>query len=79
MTPATGLISDTEFTGGDVMLKVIHLQRQDKEDKKPLKCWGIGKDKDKDKGRGRERQEGEVSMLDIKYKKHGWDMSKEGF
>ena len=82
--PATGLISDAEFAGWDAMLEVIRLRRQDKEDKKALERWGGGKDKDKDKEKkGGSGKEGEVSALDIKYKKRGsvreWDMGKEGF
>ena len=72
--PATGLISDAEFAGWDAMLEIIKLRRQDKEDKKALERWGGDKDKDK---------AGEVSALDIKYKKRGavreWDLGKEGF
>ena len=57
--PATGLISDAEFAGWDAMLEVIRLRRQDKEDKKALERWGIGKEKEKvGEGRkGREIQE----------------------
>ncbi|KAI0756105.1 hypothetical protein C8Q80DRAFT_1264208 [Daedaleopsis nitida] len=81
--PATGLISDAEFAGWDAMLELIRLRRQDKEDKKAMERWGISsKDKDKDKDKVKE-QSGEVSALDIKYKKRGavreWDMGKEGF
>ncbi|KAI0714627.1 hypothetical protein C8Q76DRAFT_795486 [Earliella scabrosa] len=78
--PATGLISDAEFAGWDAMLEVIRLRRQDKEDKKAMERWGISKDADKGKS---STKEGEVSALDIKYKKRGsvreWDLGKEGF
>ena len=83
--PATGLISDAEFAGWDAMLEVIRLRRQDREDKKTLERWGVGKEKEKDRGGERDKsgKEGEVSALDIKYKKRGsvreWDMGKEGF
>ena len=76
--PATGLISDAEFAGWDAMLEVIRLRRQDKEDKKAMERWGVGKEKEK-----AGEKAGEVSALDIKYKKRGavreWDMGKEGF
>ena len=76
--PATGLISDAEFAGWDAMLEVIRLRRQDKEDKKAMERWGIGKEKEKVGEKAVE-----VSALDIKYKKRGavreWDMGKEGF
>ncbi len=79
--PATGLISDAEFEGWDAMLEIIRMRRQDKEDKKAMERWGISKDKDKAKAD--ERKAGEVSALDIKYKKRGavreWDLGKEGF
>ena len=79
--PATGLISDAEFAGWDAMLEVIRLRRQDREDKKALERWGVGKEKEKE--RDKRGKEGEVSALDIKYKKRGsvreWDMGKEGF
>ena len=77
--PATGLISDAEFAGWDAMLEVIRLRRQDKEDKKAMERWGIGKEKEREKTG---EKAGEVSALDIKYKKRGavreWDMGKEG-
>ena len=79
--PATGLISDAEFAGGGAMLALIRLRRQDKEDKKALERWG-GAVAAKDKA-GSDKAVGEVSALDIKYKKRGsvreWDMGKEGF
>lgn len=84
--PATGLISDEDFAGWDAMLELIRIRRQDKEDKKALERWGGGKDKDKGKGREKgaeKRADGEVSVLDIEYKKRGavreWDLGKEGF
>lgn len=80
--PATGLISDEEFAGWDAMLEIIRMRRQDKEDKKAMERWGIGKEKDKGKGKDK-RVEGDVSVLDIEYKKRGavreWDLGKEGF
>ena len=80
--PATGLISDEEFAGWDAMLEIIRLRRQDKEDKKAMERWGISKDKDKGKDKEK-RKDGEISALDIEYKKRGsvreWDLGKEGF
>ncbi|KAI1786788.1 hypothetical protein LXA43DRAFT_1032038 [Ganoderma leucocontextum] len=65
------------------MLEVIRLRRQDKEDKKAMERWGVGKGDDRDKDKGSGKKEEEVSALDIKYKKRGsvreWDMGKEGF
>ena len=76
--PATGMISDAEFAGWDAMLELIRLRRQDKEDKKALERYGLAKDGEKGAEKG-----GEVSALDIKYKKRGsvrdWDLGKEGF
>ena len=76
--PATGLIPDADYSGWDAMLELIRMRREDKEEKKRLERWGVSKDKDKDGDKS-----GEVSALDIKYKKRGsvreWDLGKEGF
>ncbi|OBZ68626.1 hypothetical protein A0H81_11474 [Grifola frondosa] len=88
--PSTGLISDAEFEGWDAMLEIIRLRRQDKEDKKALERWGLGKDKSKDKKRKKSDEgepervsEGGLGIMDIEYKKRGsvreWDLGKEGF
>ncbi|PSS29790.1 hypothetical protein PHLCEN_2v2938 [Hermanssonia centrifuga] len=83
--PATGLISDAEFAGWDAMLEVIRQRREDKEDKKRLERWGVGKDKDKDKkkSKGTESTSEAVDIMAIEYKKRGsvreWDLGKEGF
>ncbi len=81
--PATGLISDAEFAGWDAMLEVIRQRREDKEDKKRLERWGVGKDKDKKKSKGTESTSEAVDIMAIEYKKRGsvreWDLGKEGF
>ncbi|PCH34393.1 hypothetical protein WOLCODRAFT_135685 [Wolfiporia cocos MD-104 SS10] len=87
--PATGLINDAEFAGWDAMLEIIRLRREDKEDKKMLERWGLGKDKGKDKRKKKGEEgssvrwsEGGTGIMDIEYKKRGsvreWDLGKEG-
>lgn len=84
--PKTGMIDDAEFAGWDAMLEIIRQRREDKEDKKRLERWGVGKDKDKGKDKKSEASgwtEGGLNIMDIEYKKRGsvreWDMGKEGF
>lgn len=83
--PSTGLISDAEFAGWDAMLELIRQRREDKEEKKRLERWGVGKDKDKDKKKkGTEASSSDVvDVMSIEYKKRGavreWDLGKEGF
>jgi len=82
--PKTGLINDAEFAGWDAMLELIRIRREDKEEKKRLERWGIGKDSDKGKKEKRRKEdETEVGIMDIAYKKRGavreWDLGKEGF
>lgn len=82
--PATGLISDAEFAGWDAMLELIRQRREDKEERKRLDRWGVGKDKDKDKKKKAAEPSSEtVDIMSIEYKKRGavreWDLGKEGF
>lgn len=88
--PSTGLINDAEFAGWDAMLEIIRQRREDKEERKRLERWGIGKvnNKDKDKGKDKKKKDAEpsgdvVDIMSIEYKKRGavreWDLGKEGF
>ncbi|KAI0706161.1 hypothetical protein BC835DRAFT_1302530 [Cytidiella melzeri] len=83
--PATGLISDAEFAGWDAMLELIRQRREDKEERKRLERWGVGKDQDTDKKKKKvvEATENTVDIMAIEYKKRGavreWDLGKEGF
>lgn len=79
--PATGLVSDAEFAGWDAMLEIIRRRREDKEDKKRLEKWGIGKESEK---KATTKTSGDVTdIMSIEYKKRGavreWDLGKEGF
>lgn len=82
--PATGLIDDEEFAGWDAMLELIRQRREDKEEKKRLERWGIGKDKGKEaKSKPTTAASDTVDIMSIEYKKRGavreWDLGKEGF
>lgn len=82
--PATGLINDAEFAGWDAMLELIRQRREDKEEKKRLERWGIGKDKGKEaKSKSTPVASDTVDIMSIEYKKRGavreWDLGKEGF
>lgn len=84
--PSTGLIPDADYAGWDAMLDLIRARREDKEEKKRLERWGIGKDTEKEKGRkssGDKYGSGELDIMSIEYKKKGsvreWDLGKEGF
>lgn len=79
--PATGLVSDAEFAGWDAMLEIIRRRREDKEDKKRLEKWGVGKESEK---KVTTKTSSDVAdIMSIEYKKRGavreWDLGKEGF
>lgn len=79
--PATGLVSDAEFAGWDAMLEIIRRRREDKEDKKRLEKWGVGKESEK---KTSTKTASDVAdIMSIEYKKRGavreWDLGKEGF
>lgn len=86
--PSTGLIPDADYAGWDAMLDLIRARREDKEEKKRLERWGIGKDTEKEKEKGKKSSgdkygSGELDIMSIEYKKKGsvreWDLGKEGF
>lgn len=68
------LVADGAFDGWNTMLQIVRMRREDKEEKKRKEKYG-------DSPPRSSGMEGELNIMDIKYKKRGatreWDLGKD--